>query len=122
MKRFTAAFVAINETDQQCWFGQPFLQFVEHGEVFRNEARFEEEILWWISGHRQFWGNHDIGARASELIVGTGDLLEIAVQIADGRLNLSETNLHPRNKVMRSAEGGKNFAYFFSLPTTVRCS
>ena len=122
MKGFTAAFVAINEADQQCWFAQPFLQVVEHGQIFRNEARFEDEILWWISRHRQFGGNHDIGSRASELIVGTGDLLEIAAQIADCRINLSETNLHPRNKVMRGAESGKNFAYFFSLPMTVRCS
>src|SRR5439155_7889232 len=121
MKWFTAAFVATNETDQQCWFVQPSLQLVEHGQIFRNKARFEDEILWWISGHCQFGGNHDIGSRASELIVSTGDLLEIAAQIADGQINLSETDLHPRNKVMRGAESGKNFAYFFSLPITVRC-
>src|SRR6476469_9577426 len=106
MKRFTAAFVAINETDQQCWFAQPFLQVVEHGQIFPNEARFEDEILWWISLHPQLGGNHDISPRASELIVCTGDLLEIAAQIADGRINLSETDLHPRNKAMRGAESG----------------
>src|SRR5213080_3301068 len=96
MKWFTAAFVAINETDQQCWFVQPFLQLVEHGQIFRNEARFEDEILWWISSHRQFWGNHDISPRASELIVCAGDLLEIAAQIGNGRSNLSNNNAEYR--------------------------
>src|SRR4026207_1520477 len=97
MKRLTAAFVAINETDQQCWFVPPFLQLAQPGQHFANEARFEDKILWWISSHRQFWGNHDISPRASELIVGTGDLLGNAAPSADGRINLSETNRHPRN-------------------------
>src|SRR5947207_13181769 len=97
VKWFTAAFVAINETDQQCWFVQPFLQLVEHGQIFRNEARFEDEILWWISSHRQFWVNHDISPSARELIVWARALLEIAAHIADGRINFSETELHARN-------------------------
>src|SRR4051794_24484666 len=116
MKRFTAAFVAINETDQQCWFVQPFLQLVEHGQIFRNEARFEDEILWWISRYRQFGGNHDIGSRASELIVGTGDLFEIAAQIADGGINLSETNLHPRNKLCAAQRAARISPTSFRSP------
>jgi hypothetical protein len=57
-----------------------------------------------------------------ELIVSGGDLLEVSAQIADRRINLSETDFHPRNKVMRGADSGKKFAYFFSVPITVRCS
>jgi hypothetical protein len=56
------------------------------------------------------------------LIVSSSDLLEIAAQVADRRINLGETDPHPRNEVMRGADSGKNFAYFFSLPMTVRCS
>jgi hypothetical protein len=44
------------------------------------------------------------------------------VQVADRRINLREADFHPRNNVMRGAKSGKNFAYFFSLPMTVRCS
>jgi hypothetical protein len=37
MERLAAAFVAINEADQQCRFAQPFLQAIEHRQIFRNE-------------------------------------------------------------------------------------
>jgi hypothetical protein len=56
------------------------------------------------------------------LIVSPSDLLEITAQVADSRINLSETDLHPRNKVTRGAGSGKNLAYFFSSFMTVRCS
>jgi len=75
-----------------------------------------------ITGHSQLGSDHDVRASVRQLIVSPSDLLEIAAQVADRWINLGETDLHPRSNVMRGAKSGKNFAYFFSLPMTVRCS
>ena len=117
-----AAFVPINETHQQCCFAQPFLQPIEHRQIFRNEPRFEEEILRRITGNRQLRRNHDIGAGLHELIVSISDFLEVALQITDSGVDLCEADFHPRNNLRARNGSGKKLAYFFSVPMTVRCS
>ena len=98
MKRFAAAFVAIDETDEQRGAGQPCsCRCSQHLEILRNEPRFEEEILRRITGNGQLGRKNEIGAGGRELIVSGEDFVEVTPQIADGGIDLGETDFHPRD-------------------------
>src|SRR5262249_352308 len=65
-KRFAAPFVAINEPDEQRRVSDASVQLCQQFEIFRNEARFENEILRRISGDRQLRCKNEFCARYRE--------------------------------------------------------
>src|SRR4029077_4236928 len=70
------------------------MQLCQQFQIFRNEARFENQILRRVSGHRQLRREHEFRARRGEPLIRTGDQFAVSTQISDGRVNLSETNSH----------------------------
>ena len=94
VKRFAAPLVSVDETDQQTGTTDPRLQFFQDLEILRDELRFEEEILRRITGYGEFRGYDQFRSGRLQPLVGGGNLLEVAVQISDGRIDLSETDFH----------------------------
>ena len=70
------------------------MQLCQQLQIFRNETRFENQILRRVSGHRQLGREHEFRARRGEPLIRAGDQFAVSPQISDGRVNLSETNLH----------------------------
>jgi hypothetical protein len=56
--------------------------------------RFEDEVLRWIAGDGQLWGEDQLCAGRRQPLVGAGYFLKVAAQIADRGIDLSETDLH----------------------------
>src|SRR5207249_4846274 len=95
VKRFPASFVSVNETDEQSRVSHARMKLIEDLEILRNKTRFEDEVLRRVSGNGQFWRQDQFCPSSSETLVSADDLLKIAAQISDCRVNLSKTNLHP---------------------------
>src|SRR5207253_8400927 len=93
-KRFAAPIVAINKSDEQRCIADTSVQLCQQLQIFRNETRYENQILWRISGHRQLGREHEFRARRREPLICAGDQIAISPQISHRRVNLSETNLH----------------------------
>src|SRR5947209_299981 len=94
MERLTATLVALNVTNQECRAPEPRLKFIKHLEVLRDELRLEHQILRRITGNRKLWRQDQFGAGISESLVGAKNFFEVAAQIPDRRIYLSETDLH----------------------------
>src|SRR5262249_28541694 len=93
-KWFAASLVAINEPDEQRRIADTSVQFLQQFQIFRNETRFENQILRRVSGHGQLGGEYEFRARSREPLIRAGDQLVISPQIPHRRVNLSETNFH----------------------------
>src|SRR5436309_47090 len=98
VKRFAAPLIAVNETDQQGRAPDARMKLIEDLEILRNKTRFEDEVLRRVSGNSQFWGQDQFGASGRETLVSADNLLKIATQIPDGRVNLSKTDLHAAHR------------------------
>ncbi len=104
VKRLSASFIAINKTNKQRHVPHPRVKLLEDLEILRDETRFEDEVLRRIPRNRQFRRENQLCTGRSETLVSAGDLLEIAAQIPDDRVNLSKANLHAAlRQVMRNA-------------------
>src|SRR6266480_3137448 len=95
IKRFDAALIAVNETDEQSRISHARMKLIEDLEILRNKTRFEDEVLRRVSGNGQFWRQDQFRASGRETLVSADNLLKIPAQIPDGRVNLSKTDLHP---------------------------
>ena len=93
-KRFAASLVAINEAYQQGCLSNAGVEFLQQFQIFRNKARFENQILRRISGDRQLRCQDEFCARRGEPFIGARDQFAISPQISHSQVNLSETNLH----------------------------
>ncbi len=58
MKGFAAPPITINESDQQCGFSHLSMQFFQQSKIFRDEARFKNQILGRVAGEGQFRCQH----------------------------------------------------------------
>ena len=67
---------------------------LESGEIERDEARLEDEVLRRVAGDGELRSENQIGAAVDELAVGLENLAMIAGQIADGGVELREANFH----------------------------
>src|SRR5438128_9448707 len=94
VKRLPAPLIAVNETDEQSRVSHARMKLIEDLEILRNKTRFEDEILRRVSGNGQLGGQDQLRASGSETLVSADDLLKIATQIPDRRVDLSKTNLH----------------------------
>src|SRR5437899_1634798 len=96
VKRLAASFVAIDEADEQgrAW-EYPRMERLDYLEVLWNKARFENQVLRRISRHGQLWGQNHSRTGCGKSLVSACDLLKIAAQIPDCRVELSEADLHP---------------------------
>ena len=70
------------------------MKLIEDLEILRNKTRFEDEVLRRVSGNGQFWRQDQFGASGRETLVSADNLLKIAAQISDCRVDLSKTDLH----------------------------
>ena len=95
VKGLPASFVSVNETDEQSRVSYARMKLIEDLEIFRNKARFEDEVLRRVSGNGQFWRQDQFCPSGRETLVSAHNFLKIAAQIPDGRVNLSKTDLHP---------------------------
>ncbi len=93
-KWFAASFVTINEPDEQRRIADTSVQLCQQLQIFRNETRFENQILRRVSGHRQLGREHEFRARRREPLVRADDQLAISPQITHGRVDLSEADFH----------------------------
>src|SRR5205814_7367328 len=64
------------------------------------------------SGHGELGGNDQICAGGGEALVGLDDFVEVTLQIANGQIELCETDLHA---------GGKLFACVRRAISVLRC-
>src|SRR5205823_6107874 len=104
VKGLAASFIAVNKTNKQSRVSDAGVKLIEDLEILRNKTRFEDEVLRRVSGNGQFWRQDQFGATGRETLVSADDLLKIAAQIPDGRVNLSKTNLHAAlEQTMRNA-------------------
>ncbi len=70
------------------------VQFFQDLQVLRNEARLEEQVLGRITGDGELRRKDQLGTGGSEPLIGTENFLKVAVQIANGGIDLSEPDLH----------------------------
>src|SRR4029453_2891036 len=61
-KWFAASFVTINEPDKHRYVAHMRVQLFQQFQIFRKETRFENQILRWVSGHRQLGRQHEFRA------------------------------------------------------------
>ena len=116
MKRLAASFVSINETDQQGRVSHARVKLLEDLEVLRDKTRFENQILRRISGDGQLRRQNQLRARSSEALISMDDLLEIAAQIPDSRVNLSKTDLHAAlEQIMRNTVGSNPLLFALKI-------
>ena len=94
MKRLAAPFIAINETDKQGHVPHPRMKLLEDLKILWDEARLKDEILRRVSGNGQLRGEDQFRPGTGKTFIRAQDQLKIAVQISDGRVNLSKANLH----------------------------
>src|SRR2546421_1800658 len=94
MKRAAAAFVPIDKPNEQRCLSEPPMKLVQDLERFRNKTRLEDQVLWRITGDRELGRNDEFRAGRGETLVRLKDLLEIAVQIPNGGIELCETDFH----------------------------
>ena len=103
MKRFAAPLIAVNKTNKQSRVSDAGVKLIEDLEILRDKTRFEDEVLRRVSGNSQLRRQDQLRAGASETLVSADDLLKIATQIPDGRVNLSKTDLHAAlEQIMRN--------------------
>ena len=96
VKWLAAAFIPIDETNEQGSGSDARVKALENLKVLGNKARFEDEVLRRVSGDGKFWGQDQFRAGVGEAIVGSHDQLKIAAQIPNRRIELSKTDLHAR--------------------------
>ena len=94
VKWFSFALVPFDIADEQRRCAQSRLEFFEHLQILRDEPRLEDEVLRRITGDRKFWRQHQVRAGLGQSLVGSRDLFEVPAQIADGRIDLGEADLH----------------------------
>src|ERR1700682_1881558 len=94
VKWLAAAFIPIDETDEQGGVPHTRGKSFENLKVLGNKARFEDEVLRRVSGNGQLRGQHQFRASVGEAIVGAHDQLKIAAQIPDGGVELSKADFH----------------------------
>src|SRR5438552_904289 len=97
MKRSAASFVSIDESNEQRRFADTAMKLIQDLERFRNKARFEDQVLRWITGDREFGRDNELGSIGSQAFVKLEDLLEITPQIPHGGIELGEADFHPAN-------------------------
>jgi hypothetical protein len=125
VKWLAAAFIPIDETDEQGSGSHARVKAFENLKVLGNKARFEEEVLRRVSGDGQFRGQDQFRAGVGEAIVGPRDQLKIAAQIPNRRIELSKTDLHG---ALRRVGATAHAAILFCSrqgrygPITARCS
>ena len=73
------------------------MKLIQDLERFRNKARFEDQVLRWITGDREFGRDNEFGTVGGQSFVKLEDLFEIAPQIAHGGIELGEADFHPAN-------------------------
>src|SRR5438094_3942126 len=103
MKRFAAPLIAVNKTDQQRRVSHARMKLIEDLEILRNKTRFDDEVLRRVSGNGQLWRQDQLSASSCETFIRADNLLKIATQIPNGRINLSKTDLHAAlEQIMRN--------------------
>lgn len=94
VKGFSAILIPIDKADEQGRPSNPFMKPVNRLDVLRNKTGLEDQILRRIPRDRQLGSQDKIGAGLIESLVRLDDLFEISLNVADGRIELSETDLH----------------------------
>ena len=94
VKWLAAAFIPIDETDEQGGGPHPRVKSFQNLKVLGNKARFEDEVLRRVSGDGKLWGQDQFRAGIGKAIVSAHDQLKIAAQIPNRRIELSKTDLH----------------------------
>ena len=59
-----------------------------------DEARPQEQVLRWVARDGELWKQDEIGLRAPRLGEGEQDPLAVAVEVADGGVDLRERQSH----------------------------
>src|SRR5437016_3537092 len=121
MKRLPASLVSVNETDEQSRVSHARMKLIEDLEILRNKTRFEDEVLRRVSGNGQLGGQYQFGTSGRETLVGADNLLKIATQIPDGRVNLSKTDLHAAlEQIMRNPASSNPLLLVLPIPRARR--
>src|SRR5438552_15437104 len=94
VKWFTAAFIPIDETDEQGGGPHPRVKAFENLKILGNKARFEDEVLRWVPGNGQLGCQNQFRASRGESLISARDLVKITAQIPNRRIELSKTDLH----------------------------
>src|SRR5436853_3658139 len=94
MKRSTSAFVSIDKAHEQRGFADATVQLVQDLQIFRNETRLKDQVLRGITGDRELGRYDQVGPGRGEALIRLEDPLEVAAQIANGRIDLGEADFH----------------------------
>src|SRR4051794_28006598 len=105
---FAASVVAIDKPDEQRRVSDASMQLPQQLQIFRNKARFKNQVLRRISGDRQLRCQHKFRSRCCEPLICSSNQFTVSSQIADRRINLSETNLHVLQQIMRRGAGSNS--------------
>ena len=84
--------------------------FAERGQIVGDEARLEHQVLRRIAGDRQLAERNDVASGRLGLVVGGENPGDIAVEIADRRVQLCQCNSQPCHRArlprpLKAAEG-----------------
>ena len=74
------------------------VQGLESLEVQGDELGFENEVLGRVAGDGEFGGEDQFGSLCREFAIGAENFLKIAVEIADGGVDLGKSDLHSVEK------------------------
>ena len=86
--------VRVDESDNQRHASDFAMERFERGQVQRDEARFEYEILRRISGDREFRGDDEFRAAFDETMVCRDDFAVVFREGTDGGIDLREADFH----------------------------
>ena len=70
------------------------VDFVQHSKTGGNKVRLEKQILRGIAGEDEFRSEDDFGSLALESAAGIDDLACVAGEVANGRVDLCESDFH----------------------------
>ena len=74
-------------------------ELAEHGGVVGDEARLEHEVLRRVAGDRQLGEGDEVAARRVGAVVGVDEEGEVAVEVADGRVELGQRDPNDRHAI-----------------------
>ena len=86
--------VEIDAAGEQRHVADRAVEGVEAFERQRDKLRFENQILRRVAGDREFRREHQFRAACNGDVVRVEDFVKISAQIADGRVDLGEADLH----------------------------
>jgi hypothetical protein len=94
-----AVVICIHETDDGDEISRDGGDLVERGEVRPHERPLQDEVLGRVAGHRELGEGDDLGPCSSSLFDGRDDARAVAVDVADGEVQLRERDLRHRPSV-----------------------